>query len=423
MPYPLISLSRPNSIIIANPSSPFLGVIADPMRLTEFDDPAFLSRLRRGDAEAYRQLVRRFHASLVRAAAAIIGSQAQAEEVVQDSWIAVYGGVGRFEGRSSLTTWIFSIVMNRARTRVTREGRLVGLDQLMDGTAPNDRGVPLSAFKPNGHWADMPRLWDELNPERVVAGRQLWSHVQIVIDALPAGQKAVIVLRDMEGRDAEETCELLAITAENQRVLLHRARCKIREEIDRLTGTVRRTAAPERGAPGPPAPGRVVRGSGGIALLCHAAANLTRLRIAFASSRYASRMKVALSHIVQASLNRAPPSLWGSTPRGLAMWKKIAPDMIPRAKPAPNIRVRGINTRTDAAISTGATTRRNGFSYPSRNNQSDRTMNSQTEPGFRVSLYCSYHGKIPAIYSAAGQLSRRGILVMGASFHPAGETP
>jgi RNA polymerase sigma factor (sigma-70 family) len=250
------------------------------MRATEFDDPGFIERLRQGEAAAYRALVRRFHASLVRFATSIIGSHAQAEEVVQDSWIAVYSGVGRFEGRSSLVTWIFSIVMNRARTRVSREGRTVGLGALMEGTSPSDRGVPLSEFRPDGHWVEVPRLWDELNPERIVGGRQLWDHVQTVIDGLPSGQKAVILLRDMEGRDAEETCELLEISAENQRVLLHRARSRIREEIDILIGA--------RPAPGVATtrPARRTRGLGGITdgvargfldWLVHGGAGLTRV--------------------------------------------------------------------------------------------------------------------------------------------------
>jgi RNA polymerase sigma-70 factor (ECF subfamily) len=218
-----------------------------PMRTTEFDDPRFLARLRQGDADAYRLLVRRFHASLVRFATSIIGSHAQAEEVVQDTWLAVYAGVGRFEGRSTLVTWVFSILMNRARTRISREGRLVGLGFLMEGTSPAERGVPLSEFKPDGHWVEAPKLWDELNPERIVSGRQLWDHVQAVIDRLPAGQRAVILLRDMEGRDAEETCAVLEISAENQRVLLHRARCRIRQEIDALIGAEpARRQAPER---------------------------------------------------------------------------------------------------------------------------------------------------------------------------------
>lgn len=233
------------------------------MRETEFDDPDFIGRLRDGDSAAYRRLVRRFHTSLVRCAAAIIGSQAQAEEVVQDSWIAVFSGIGRFEGRSSLVTWLFSIVMNRARTRISREGRTVGLGALMEGSPPGGRGVPLSEFKPDGHWAEAPRLWDDLNPERIAGGRQLWDHVQTVIDSLPSGQKAVILMRDMEGLDAEETCALLDISPENQRVLLHRARCRIRRELDALTGAAPLPqATPARRAAKPPGTARIAHAFG-----------------------------------------------------------------------------------------------------------------------------------------------------------------
>ena len=89
-----------------------------------------------------------------------------------------------------------------------------------------------SEFKPDGHWIEAPRLWDEIDPERIVGGRQLWDHVMEAIDRLPAGQRAVIILRDIEGCEAEEACTLLGITAENQRVLLHRARGRIRQTID-----------------------------------------------------------------------------------------------------------------------------------------------------------------------------------------------
>ena len=175
----------------------------------------------------------------------------------------MYAGVGRFEGRSSLVTWIFSIVMNRAKTRVSREGRLVGLGALMEGTSPTQRGIPLTEFKPDGHWAETPKLWDELNPERIVGGRQLWDHVQAVIEQLPPGQRAVILLRDMEGRDAEETCGLLEISAENQRVLLHRARSRIRQEIDTLVGV----EPSVRTAPGPAS--RAQSAGGGVARVLH----------------------------------------------------------------------------------------------------------------------------------------------------------
>jgi RNA polymerase sigma-70 factor (ECF subfamily) len=187
-------------------------------------------------------LIRRFHGSLIGVAASIIGSRAQAEEVVQDAWLAVFAGVGAFEGRSSIVTWLFSIVLNRARTRATREGRLVGLPSLLESTDPGGRAVDISAFKPDGHWVEAPRLWDELDPERIVGSRQLWDHVMDVIERLPAGQRAVITMRDMEGCEAEEVCSLLEISAENQRVLLHRARGRVRQAIDVLTGASRSAA-------------------------------------------------------------------------------------------------------------------------------------------------------------------------------------
>lgn len=216
-------------------------------RHADFDRPEFLARLRRGDPEAYRLLVRRLHGSMIGVAAAVIGSRAQAEEVVQDAWLAVYGGIGRFEGRSSLVTWLFSIVLNRARTRASREGRLVALPAL-DGGEPGERAVPTAAFKPDGHWIEAPRLWDELDPERIVGGRQLWEHVQAAIERLPSGQRAVLTLRDIEGCAAEEVCALLELSPENQRVLLHRARGRIRQAIDSLPGVHAVAAEPARRA-------------------------------------------------------------------------------------------------------------------------------------------------------------------------------
>jgi len=229
-----------------------------PMADSEFDQPAFLALLRNGDAAAYRRLIRRFHGALVGTASGIIGSRAQAEEVVQDAWLAVFAGIGRFEGRSSLASWLFAIVLNRARTRASGEGRLVALPAL-DGGDAEERAVPLARFQPDGHWTEPPRLWDELDPERMVAGKQLWAHVQGAIEALPAGQKAVIILRDIEARTAEEACALLAISPENQRVLLHRARGRVRRSIEALVdGTA---SAP---AKAPPAPARARPGRGAL---------------------------------------------------------------------------------------------------------------------------------------------------------------
>ena len=210
---------------------------------TEFESPEFLALLREGDEVAFRRLIRRFHGSLVGVAGAIIGSRAQAEEVVQDAWLAVFASIARFEGRSTLATWIFTIVLNRARSRARAEGRLVALPE---GLAGGERGVPEGEFLPDGHWREAPALWDTLDPERILGGRQLWNHVQRAIEELPAGQRAVIVLRDMEGASAEEACTLLSLSPENQRVLLHRARHRVRRVVDALLGAPRQPGAARR---------------------------------------------------------------------------------------------------------------------------------------------------------------------------------
>lgn len=189
---------------------------------------AFLFLLRSGDKTAYRRLIRRYHAPLVTVAQSIIGSRAQAEEVVQDTWLAVFRGIARFEERSSLAGWIFTIVTNRARTRIGTEGRMVAFPSF-DGM---ERAVSKTHFKPSGHWADLPALWDVLDPERVVGGQQLWMHVQAAIKVLPVSQKAAIILRDIEDRTSEEVCAILGVSPENQRVLLHRARSRVRAAVN-----------------------------------------------------------------------------------------------------------------------------------------------------------------------------------------------
>jgi len=261
--------------------------MAQPPAQREFDDPAFLARLRAGDQRAFDRLVRRYHATLTGVATTVIGSRAQAEEVVQDTWIAVLNGIGNFEGRSSLSTWLFSIVMNRARTRVVRETRTVALPALLDGAQPGERAVPASDFRPDGHWVDAPMLWDELDPERIIGGRQLWQHVLAVLETLPAGQKTVLVMRDMEGQSAEDACELLGISAENQRVMLHRARGRVRKAIDDL---MRLPATSAATTPPPPAGSR---GTGLARLMlafAHGLRSLFRPRAAYAiTSRPARR--------------------------------------------------------------------------------------------------------------------------------------
>ena len=243
--------------------------MAQPTAQREFDDPAFLARLRAGDSRAFDRVVRRYHPTLVGVASAVIGSRAQAEEVVQDTWIAVLNGIGNFEGRSSLSTWLFSIVMNRARTRVVRETRTVALPAILDGSQPGERAVSVSEFRPDGHWAEVPLLWDELDPERVVGGRQLWQHVLAVIETLPAGQKTVLMMRDMEGQSAEDACDLLGISAENQRVMLHRARGRVRKAIDDLMRLPAATTTAAAASPAAPRPaGRQGTGLARLVMAC-----------------------------------------------------------------------------------------------------------------------------------------------------------
>ncbi|HKM62867.1 MAG TPA: sigma-70 family RNA polymerase sigma factor [Acidisphaera sp.] len=165
---------------------------------------------------------------------------------MQDTWLAVVGNISSFEGRSSLATWLFTIAANRARTRAKREGRMVALAP--PSPEGEERAVELQNFREDGRWVVMPRLWHDLDPEREIGGRQLRKHVEAVIEQLPPNQKAVLILRDIEGGSAEKACEVLDVSAENQRVLLHRARSRVRRRIDALLAEGEAAPAPARNA-------------------------------------------------------------------------------------------------------------------------------------------------------------------------------
>lgn len=184
------------------------------------DDIALVRRLRGGDEEAFTCLVRRYHASMVRVARCAVGSEAVAEEVAQDTWLAVVRGVESFEGRSTFRTWLFHILLNRARTAGVREHRAEPLpdDDLAD------------RFGANGHWSTPPEPWADQVTDRLAAER-LVPEVRRRIAALPASQREVMVLRDVEGLPAEDVCSLLGLSAGNQRVLLHRARATVRAGV------------------------------------------------------------------------------------------------------------------------------------------------------------------------------------------------
>ncbi len=198
------------------------------MQKTRTDDAPVVALLVDGDRSAFERIYRKHNASLIRVATGIVRSRATAEEVTQDTWMAVLRNIGGFEGRSSLAGWIYSILINKSRSRAQRDGRSVSFDA--DGEDDN----LAAAFDGRGRWKDMPDLWEELTPERILAGRNVMDHVTAVIEALPPGQRSVIILRAQQGLEADEVCAALGISEGNMRVLLHRARLAIRAALDGL---------------------------------------------------------------------------------------------------------------------------------------------------------------------------------------------
>jgi RNA polymerase sigma-70 factor (ECF subfamily) len=184
-------------------------------------DSELLLRLRSGDEQAFAALVERYHEPMLRLAASYVPSRAVAEEVVQDTWLAALRGLADFEGRSSLKTWLFRILVNRARTTGTREQRSVPV-------ADPEPAVDPSRFGGDGGWADPPEHWIEAAESRMEAGK-LADRIRVWIDELPARQREVVLLRDVEGMTSGEVCTVLALTDGNQRVLLHRGRSRLRQ--------------------------------------------------------------------------------------------------------------------------------------------------------------------------------------------------
>jgi RNA polymerase sigma-70 factor (ECF subfamily) len=186
-------------------------------------DAALLDRLRNGDEGAFVLLVGRYHEPMVRLARSIVSSQAVAEEAVQDTWMGVIRGINRFEGRSSIKTWLFRILVNRARTAGSREERSVTVDATeLAGSAQFDAG---------GQWIDPVARWQQELDDRLDAA--VWAPIlRSALDQLPARQRTVVVLRDVEGLSSDEVCAVLDISGGNQRILLHRARSRMRAILD-----------------------------------------------------------------------------------------------------------------------------------------------------------------------------------------------
>ena len=178
-------------------------------------DEAVIEALRRGDEDAFARLVDRHHETLRRIARSYVSSPAIADEVVQDTWLAVIRGVWAFQGRSSLKTWLLRILINRAKTRAQHESRTVRLGEAMLDE-PGD-GVPGPALRDPGS-----------TPEAGLLSREASARIRTAIDSLPRKQQIVITMRDLEGCSSEEVCNVLGISETNQRVILHRARSGVR---------------------------------------------------------------------------------------------------------------------------------------------------------------------------------------------------
>jgi RNA polymerase sigma-70 factor (ECF subfamily) len=192
--------------------------------MTATDENSLIEKLQAGDHEAFREIVRRYHARLIFVAKSIVG-EAFAEEIVQDAWETVLSSIKGFQQRSALQTWLTQIVINKAKTRRLREARHSSLD--LDWQNPDG-----DAFKVNGGWSKPPHPWHEDSPEALLSSDELQQSIHTQIQQLPDNQRIVIILHDMEGIGFSEICNIIEVSQSNARVLLHRARLAIKKVID-----------------------------------------------------------------------------------------------------------------------------------------------------------------------------------------------
>ena len=198
------------------------------------EDHELVQRLRDGDESAFVELIDRYGATMLRVAQMYVRDRATAEEVVQETWLAVLNGIDRFEERSSLKTWLFRILTNRAKTRGQRDGRMVPFSALAGASDEPDPSVdPDRFFGPDsphpGAWAAPPVAW----PQEKLLESETLGVIEMAIDGLPEAQRDVILLRDVDGWTPMEVSDALGITDGNQRVLLHRARSRVRAALER----------------------------------------------------------------------------------------------------------------------------------------------------------------------------------------------
>jgi RNA polymerase sigma-70 factor (ECF subfamily) len=200
------------------------------------DDAVLVPALRAGDADAFAWLLDRYSAPLSRLARSYVSNAAAADEAVQETWLAVITGLERFEQRSSLKTWLYRILANVARAKGVKEHRSIPFASLGPELDNDEPAVDPARFRGPaerwpGHWAAPPVPWDEIPEQRLLGGETITA-VAHAIAALPPNQRAVITLRDVEGWDPDEVCNALELSDTNQRVLLHRARSKVRRALE-----------------------------------------------------------------------------------------------------------------------------------------------------------------------------------------------
>ena len=203
----------------------------------DLDERSLVERLRNGDEAAFALLVDQHHASLIRLAMCHVHDRSIAEEVVQDTWMGLLEGLARFEGRSSLKTWLYRILLNKAKDRGVREHRSVPLSAGPGDHEADDLAVDPSRFLKSGSrtgdWADAPEFWDAHTPERLLLSKESGAYLEKAIAGLPPAQRQVLVLHDIEGLRSPEICKILGVSQTNAYVLLHRARSRVRASLER----------------------------------------------------------------------------------------------------------------------------------------------------------------------------------------------
>lgn len=204
------------------------------------DEMRLVAALRAGDERAFMTLIERYQATLIRLALMYVGDRGAAEDVVQETWLGVLQGIDRFEGRSSLKTWLFRILTNRAKRRGERDHRAIPFSAAGAPGDDDEASVDPDRFLPPdhrlaGHWTSRPMDWDDLPEERFLSA-ETRAVVDRAVASLPPNQREVITLRDVEGWTSEEVRNALDLSETNQRVLLHRARSKVRRALEEHLG-------------------------------------------------------------------------------------------------------------------------------------------------------------------------------------------